>query len=306
ETKGYDVAYAQQAYTIEKQCEEEESERRVVVGDGNIGVYCKDLYVMFSMTIGMVSLCKDQREHIDRFVKPIFWRAMSDNDRGNGLPFTSSMWAGAHMFSKCQMISADVEHAIFTYIHELPTEPKTNVYVTYQVRKDASIHVSYRYEGKEGLPDMPLYGMGFRLKKELMETQYYGAGPQENYCDRNQGAKIGVYSCSVQDHMTPYLLPQECGNHTKVRWLRVLNQEGHGVQFQSDSDFEFSALPYTTMDIENAMHANELPSITSTHVKIMKAQMGVGGDDSWGAPVLPPYHISGQEDHEFSFVIKLI
>ncbi|MGX8832750.1 glycoside hydrolase family 2 TIM barrel-domain containing protein [Amedibacillus sp. YH-ame6] len=306
ETKGYEVAYAQQAYTIEKQYEKEESERRVVVGDGNIGVYCKDLYVMFSMTIGMVSLCKDQREHIDRFVKPIFWRAMSDNDRGNGLPFTSSMWAGAHMFSKCQMISADVEHAIFTYIHELPTEPKTNVYVTYQVRKDASIHVSYRYEGKEGLPDMPLYGMGFRLKKELMETQYYGAGPQENYRDRNQGAKIGVYSCPVQEHMTPYLLPQECGNHTKVRWLRVLNQEGHGVQFQSDSDFEFSALPYTTMDIENAMHANELPSVTSTHVKIMKAQMGVGGDDSWGAPVLPPYHISGQEDHEFSFVVKLI
>ena len=93
--------------------------------------------------------------------------------------------------------------------------------------------------------------------------------------------------------MAKYLMPQECGNKTDVRYAEVTDEKGRGIHF-SGKALNFSALPYTPHEIENAKHYYELPQVNYTVVRVSKQQLGVGGDDSWGAPVHPEYHINAE------------
>ena len=106
--------------------------------------------------------------------------------------------------------------------------------------------------------------------------------PEETYQDRQMGAKLGVYQNLVKDNIAKYLVPQECGNKTQVRYAKVVNHRGRGLLFSGDK-MNFSALPYSPHELENAMHHYELPPINYTYVRPSLQQMGVGGDDSWGS-----------------------
>lgn len=100
--------------------------------------------------------------------------------------------------------------------------------------------------------------------------------------------------------MASYAVPQECGNKTDVRWAKVMDKKGRGLIFRGGR-FSFSALPFTPHELENARHLYELPKVHYTVVRVAKMQMGVGGDDSWGAPVHPEYHINTDRAVEFTF-----
>ena len=184
----------------------------------------------------------------------------------------------------------------------------TNVKVTYEVTADNVIKVNVSYKGVEGLPQTYQYlGMNFRLLAEFNSFSWYGMGPDENYIDRCEGAKLGIYKSTPVDNLSKYLVPQECGNRTGTRWVTVKNEKGEGLKFTYDkSPFEFSVLPYTNMELENALHQEDLPPINFTNVNIIGKQMGVGGDDSWGAPVLPEFCIDSSKDLEYSFTISNI
>jgi len=173
--------------------------------------------------------------------------------------------------------------------------------MTYHVYGDGLIKVELDYEKVEGLSQIPEFGVIMKLSADYDRVTWYGLGPDENYCDRNRGAKLGIYSNKVADNVSGYVNPQECGNKTGVRYAKVTDVYNHGMLFTcnhggkktkpseelqeagSKLPMEFSALPYTPHELENAMHVYELPTVHHTVVKTSLMQMGIAGDDSWGA-----------------------
>ena len=157
------------------------------------------------------------------------------------------------------------------------------------------------------LGDMPEFGVLFKFNADYDHVKWYGLGPAETYADRKHGAKLGIYENSVSDNMARYLVPQECGNKEGVRWASITDRKGRGMLFEMDKNngpMMFSALPYTPHEMENAMHPYELPEVHYTVVRAAKGQMGVGGDDSWGAHTHPEYLLNTDGKMEFSFVFK--
>ena len=159
------------------------------------------------------------------------------------------------------------------------------------------------YDPVEELGDMPEFGVMFKFDADYNHVSWYGMGPEETYEDRQRGAKLGIYKNMVQDNMALYLNPQECGNKTGVRWASVTDKKGRGMLFTGDG-MNFSALPYTPHELENARHDFELPQVHYTVVRVSKQQMGVGGDDSWGARTHKEYLLDVSRKMEFQFGFK--
>ena len=125
--------------------------------------------------------------------------------------------------------------------------------------------------------------------------------------ERKKGAKLGIYANKVADNIARYMVPQECGAKEEVRWAKVTDRKGRGMLFEMDENngpMMFSALPYTPHEMENAMHPYELPEVHYTVVRVAKDQMGIGGDDSWGARTHEEYLLETDKKMEFSFVFK--
>jgi beta-galactosidase len=190
-----------------------------------------------------------------------------------------------------------------TYTYFMPTTPASKCQVAYTVFGDGTIETKLMYDPVEGLPDMPEFGMMFWFNADYDNLTWYGMGPDETYADRRHGAKLGIYSNKVADNMAKYLVPQECGNKVGVRYARLVDAKGRGMMFEGD-ELSFSALPYTPHELENAAHVYELPQVHHTIVRVALAQMGVGGDDSWGSLVHPEYHIDVTKPLEFTFRFK--
>ncbi|MBS5937628.1 glycoside hydrolase family 2 TIM barrel-domain containing protein [Clostridium sp.] len=307
--RGHEVAFGQ---TIINKLEELNSKNcedkfEVVHGDVNIGVKGKDFSVMFSMQeAGLISLRYSDKEYITRAPRTTFFRATTDNDRGNGHNFRCAQWqiAGLHQRAVDFKLDEQKDKVTLEYTFVMPTTVQTTNKVIYTVTPDGSINIRLKYTGVEGMAEIPLYGMEFKLKKELNIFKYYGLGPGENYIDRNEGARLDVFESTASDNMSKYLIPQECGNRTGVRWVKVTNGNGEGLCFNyNDKPFELSVLPYSAYEIENAMHIDELPNVNYTWVRIIAKQMGIGGDDSWGSPVHDQYLIPSNKDIDLSFTI---
>lgn len=204
------------------------------------------------------------------------------------------MYAGMSskgMFDYEEPVVREAENSVsITYTYLLPTTPQAKCRVTYTVTPDAYVQTELTYDPVEELGDMPEFGMLFKLNADYDRLEWYGLGPQETYADRRCGAKLGVYKNRVADNMAQYLVPQECGNKVGVRYAKVTDERGRGMLFTGD-ELSFSALPYTPHELENAMHAYELPEVHYTVVRVALAQMGIGGDDQLGSSVHPEYHI---------------
>ena len=311
---------------------------RVVFGDLNLGVHVGDFHAIFAYDRGgLDSLVKGGREWVYRTPKPTFWRATTDNDRGCGFHIKSGMWLSADMFMKNAGIKVmrdgveitdflpplnnaytDQEYAdsiAVTFTYETITVPATTVDVTYTVTADARINVACKYHGKEGLPQLPVFG--WRLIMPTMATGFtYEGLSGETYPDRKAGGVPGVYEVKGLP-VTPYMVPQECGMHMDTKWASitrdsVLSNVRGGVPATSlkvagvdGGTINFSCLPYTAEEIENAFHHEELPPARRTVLCVCGAVRGVGGIDSWGTDVEEAYHISAEKDIEFTFDICL-
>lgn len=151
---------------------------------------------------------------------------------------------------------------------------------------------------------MPEFGMMFKFNADYENVTWYGLGEAETYVDRMRGAKLSVYQNKVIDNMAAYLVPQECGNKVGVRWAAVTDNKGRGMKFMAEDTMEFSALPWTPHEIENARHHFELPQIHYTVVRVSKQQMGIAGDDTWGAKTHPEYCIDVSQPLAFTFTFK--
>ena len=153
----------------------------------------------------------------------------------------------------------------------------------------------------EGLPDMPEFGLLLTSDADLHRLRWYGEGPDECYVDRRHGARLGVYSSDVRRELTPYVRPQESGNRTGVRWATVTDDRGVGLHFDCAEGMEFSALPWTPFEVENATHPGELPPTHHTVLRPALMRRGVGGDNSWGAETHPEYRLPQGQELVFRF-----
>ena len=310
---------------------------RIVIGDVTIGIQGQDFAYIFSVGMGgMESLYKDGKEWLYRAPRPAFWRATTDNDRGNGFVFRSEVWSAADRFVRCVKVTARMDEQEISmppapennkyngdetcdrfeisYTYETPTVPVTEVTVSYLVESDGRIHVQVDYLGKQGLPELPVLGLRFLMPTAAEGYTYEGLSG-ETYPDRMAGGIPGVYEVQGLP-VTPYMVPQDCGMHMQTKWLEIvrktsLDNTDRGerssrlkITAEEGKYFAFSCLPYTAQELENAMHHEELPPARRTVVSILGAVRGVGGINSWGADVEDAYHISGEQDITYGFWIE--
>lgn len=282
----------------------------VTRGVWNLGVKGDGFDVLFShMSGGLVSYKVCGKEMLKTIPKPNFWRAPVDNDCGNGMMVRYSQWKLASMYvttrgiqGKNPVIEEKDDCLSVTYRYNL-TVGGACCELNYVVYGDGTIKTTLSYDPVEELGDMPEFGVMFKMDADYDHLEWYGMGPEETYADRDKGAKLGIYNNLVSDNMAQYLVPQECGNKTGVRYAKVTDQKGRGLIFAGDC-MHFSALPYTPHEMENAMHPYELPQVHYTVVRLAKAQMGVGGDDTWGARTHKEYLLDTSGKMNFTFWMK--
>ena len=309
--RGYEVAFGQFVYAIEGVKETCTEPFTVIQGKLNIGVRGEHFDVLFSyLNGGLVSYRYGGKEMLKNIPMPEFWRAPIDNDCGNEMMARYAQWKIASLYPSAKnpvnpaasIPTLEVkEHcAVITYTYQLPTTPAASCQLAYSVYGDGTVEVKLAYDPVEGLGDMPVFGCSMKLDADYDQIEWYGMGPQETYNDRETGAKLGIYRSTAKESLARYLVPQECGNHTGVRWAKVTDRKGRGMMFTGDC-MEFSALPYTAHELESAAHGYELPQIHYTVVRASQGQMGVGGDNSWGARTHEEYLLKADERKEFVF-----
>ncbi len=308
---GYEIAFGQFVFEEKKQIAKVPSGNlRVAYGTQNVGIHGTDFTIMFCRKAGsLISMKYGGREMIEAPLLPLFWRATTDNDRGFAQGFESGCWYAASLARKS--IGWDVEEkqdrieVTFTYKFSIHSE--IEVKNTFTVFADGSVRVKSNYHGAANLPQMPIFALSFKVSADYDQLEWYAMGPEENYSDRAAGARLGVFKNTVADNLSGYVKPQESGNRTGVRWVNLTNREGQGIKIASTSrPVECNFSPYTAFELENAAHHYELPNVHYTVVTVAGKQMGVGGDDSWGAPVHPEYLLNPNEDMEFEFTISPI
>lgn len=321
---GYEIAFGQSVVkkvSAPLNSNETETPYQLIRGKNNISVRGTEFEALFSSLFGgLVSYRYAGKELLEEIPRPNFWRAPVDNDEGCLMPARYAQWKIASMYLTHKkageekdgvegkvyvnpIVREEKDCAVITFIYQIQNTPEAYCEVEYRVYGDGRIQTTLSYDPVEGMGDMPEFGMMFKINADYDRLEWYGNGPAETYEDRKEGAKLGIYKNFVADNMAEYLVPQECGNKTGVRYAKVTDRKGRGLLFTGDA-MNFSALPYTPHEIENAKHPYELPQVHYTVIRAALQQMGVGGDDSWGALVHDEYLIDVSKKLSFTFTFR--
>lgn len=309
---GHEIAFGQYVFQ-KKEATSRESEEtnnscslKLINGDVNIGIKGADFHVIYSKGKGeLLSYRFKGKEMLLDVPRPNFWRAPTDNDIGNLMPYRYSQWKLASLYTMTELkYVAKKEGFIELKVqYEYPTITGRFCNVIYQIYEDGRIQITMSHEGDTGAEPMPEFGFLFKVSADYDRMVWYGKGPEENYQDRNRGYKLGIYDKLVKDNMIKYLKPQECGNHTEIRYLKVVDENGCGLLLTADR-MEGSVLSYTPHEIEQAGHHYDLPPIHKSVIRISSHQMGIGGDDTWGARTHEEYLVKADKPREFTFSFK--
>ncbi len=241
-------------------------------------------------------------------LKPNFWRAPTDNDFGAGLQNRYRVWLNPQL--ELTSFNQRMENglAIVEARYDIPAV-KGRLALTYLINNRGAIQVTQQMTADKSanVSDMFRFGMQLQMPRSFETIEYYGRGPVENYADRNHNTFLGRYRQSVDSQFYPYVRPQENGNKTDLRWWRVLNVGGNGLEIKAEAPFSASALHYTIESLDEGTrkiqrHSNEVEQADLTNVLIDKAQMGLGCIDSWGALPLEKYCLPYQ-DYSFTFTL---
>lgn len=317
EKAGYEVAFEQGVWTVAgEKAAVEHAPLTFADSVWSTGMRGDGFEVMFDKHGAMVSYVYCGKEYLKTPVAPNFWRAPTNNDNGNRMPQRYGQWKLASMYQSAWLTKETMDHndravperqadgsVTLSYRLDLPTVPATSCGVDYRVYPDGRVDCTLTYDPVKELGDMPEFGFMMKLDADFNRVRYYGLGPEENYTDRREGARLGIWNYRADENVTRYLLPQECGNRTGVRWAEVTDFSGKGLRFTVNGG-EFSALPYTPHELENAAHDFELPPVNYTVIRVSKQQMGVAGDDSWGARTLPEYLLDVSGRIEYTMTIE--
>ena len=269
----------------------------------------------FNRTIGQLEVLDYGNGNIiENGIFANFWRATTDNDFGFKMPQKLGIWKKA---SKDQLLvavedqTADAKNPKVVATYLLPDLKDSKLILTYQFNAEGTIQVEVALSNvDESLPMMPRFGANLILKKDFNQVEWLGRGPHENYQDRKTSALVGNYKANVEALYFPYIRPQENGYKTETRWVDFTNKNGQGIRISAPKLFGFSAHHQYNEDFDegdekNQRHTTDIVKRDFVSVNIDDAQMGVGGDTSWGATAHKQYQIKA-EDKKYSFVISAI
>ncbi len=251
---------------------------------------------------------------INQFPEPYFWRAPTDNDFGNNMPQALGVWRTAHANRRVQRVTVGEATAAGLPIEVRYVLADIGVPYTvgYLIGPDGAVRVTAAIDltGKD-LPELPRFGMRLELPGRFGQLAYYGRGPWENYNDRNSAAFLGIWRDSVGRQLPGnYIRPQENGYRTDVRWLRLTNAAGQGLQIQGAQPLGFSALNTRTEFLDPGLtkkqqHLNDIRAFDFVCLQLDLKQRGVGGDNSWGALPHEPYRLLAKT-YSYSYTLRLL
>lgn len=257
---------------------------------------------------------KNTNGAIRQFPEPFFWRAPTDNDFGSGMQVKLGIWRTAHADRTVKKITVGEKNT-----EGLPIKVEYDLVginvpytVDYLIQNDGAVRVTASIDMTgRNLPEMPRFGMRMELSGNYDNLSYYGRGPWENYSDKNTAAFVGLYTDKVRNQFTSnYIRPQENGYKTDVRWLKLTNNEGKGLQIEGIQPICFSALNNSTEDLDPGLtkkqqHLIDIKPRSEVFLNIDLKQRGVGGDNSWGALPHDSYRLLDKK-YTYSYVLRLI
>ncbi|MDO4258531.1 MAG: glycoside hydrolase family 2 TIM barrel-domain containing protein [Actinomycetaceae bacterium] len=272
---------------------------RIAKGTHSLGIGGDHFHCLFSrLRGGMQSYRIGNGARAKEMLRAVptvnFWHAPTANERGWGAPAEDGQWLLASRYAHIKesdpyTIEQSEDSLSVSWTVHLPSNPSGTCDITAQIFPDSTVDFSLTLNPDQALPAPPEFGMLFALDPDLTCLKWYGEGPQESAIDRRAGAFLDIYEGDVTTQLTPYIRPQESGSHTGVRWASVTNQQGVGLHFAANTPMEFSALPHSPFEIENAAHPVDLPPHQYTWVRPTLMRRGVAGDNSWGARTHPEF-----------------
>ena len=245
----------------------------------------------------------------DYELKPNFWRAPTDNDYGAQFQRKFRAWHNPNFHMNDFKVTKQGDNCKVTARYDM-RRTNSALIMTYLVTPEGKLIIDEKLDVDENAQEKPhlmRYGMQLQMPKQFDRIEFYGKGPQENYCDRNNFANLDIYSQMVSEQYWGYVRPQESGNKTQVRWWKVLNAAGKGFQFESTEPMECSAIPYLDDDLtlgedKGQQHSGDLVERPFTTVNIAQKQMGMGCVNSWGAWPRQEYMVPFK-DYDFKIII---
>jgi beta-galactosidase len=236
---------------------------------------------------------------------PDFTRPLTDNDKRGWKP-NRKMKQWYDQVAKLSTTTESATPGKFTVTNNYKLiNDSVEVKIMYSYNEPGVVKIDYWLTVKPGLPNIPKVGMQMGINKNYTQIEYFGRGPFENYIDRSYGSDVGIYKQDIYDFMENYVVPQENGNRTDVRWMYLSDPKTKdGLLIVADSLLSMSAWPYTEENIESARHTNKLKVADHITLNVDLIQMGVGGNDSWSdvAAPLEQYQIKAK-DYHYSFYI---
>ena len=248
----------------------------------------------------------------DAELTPNFWRAPTDNDYGARLQHRYAAWKNPK--TKLSSLTHETDGSgIVTVKAEYDVEAvKAKLTLTYAINGKGEIKVTEKLSADSSakVSDFFRFGMQLPMPKSFENIHYYGRGPIENYADRNNSTNLGIYKQTVTEQYYPYIRPQESGTKTDIRWWKMLNAAGSGLQIVAEAPFSASALHYNIATLDDGddkgqSHSGELEEDDVTNVCIDKAQIGLGCVNSWGA-IPEDKYLLHYGDYEFTFIMTPI
>lgn len=279
--------------------------------EGTLTVDRNNFQVAFSTRNGeMTELNYTGKNLIKEGLQPNFWRPLTDNDIPNGHLIRCGTWRNAGRDAKLQNIEVAEagQTATVTATYRME-EQDADLQTLYKITPDGKVQVTMHFTpGKKPLSEMPRLGMRMILPAEYEMMTWLGRGPQETYADRKTGALIGLYNATVWEQYHPYVRAQETANHCDVRWVALRNATGEGLLVVGEEPLSVSAWNFPMEDIEyrpsqmERRHGGSIQKKDMVWLNIDHKQMGVGGDNTWGAQVHPEYTITPHE-WKYSFTL---
>ena len=241
-------------------------------------------------------------------LSPNFWRAPTDNDFGASLQRRYAAWKEPQM--RLTSLKAEMEDGLAVVRAEFEIAAVSGrLTMQYRINNRGAVEVSeaFKADPEAKVSNMFRFGVQMPMPKSFERIVYYGRGPVENYADRKDSQPLGIYDQSVTDQFYPYIRPQENGTKSDIRWWRIVDASGRGLEVTAEEPFSASALHYrvSTLDegpVKVQRHSGDLYEDPVTNLLIDKAQMGLGCANSWGALPLPDYMLP-YGDYDFRFVL---
>lgn len=286
-----------------------------------------DIKIVFNLEKGtMESLTYKGTSMINKGPEPDFWRPPTDNDYGYDMDQKLGVWKKAGekaIVKKANISQPEMDKAVITFEYDIPGvngEKIAGYVTTYTVFSSADVIIKNQFSKvSDKVPEIPRMGMQMQVPEEFMNLKWFGRGPQENYVDRKTSADVGLYESTVDDQYVPYIRPQENGYKTDTRWLTLTDENGTGLLVSGNPLICFAALKNIHDDFESPgklsqyrkdaktanTHTIDVKPRELVNLNIDLGQMGVGGDDSWGAEIHPKYRLL-EKKYEYSFRLRPI